>query len=483
MVEDYHFMKTITRILLFFSLVFFLSPSAIAENEPSSKEFNAAAAQLVRDFEARHGAKVGVSTQVLKSGKVPFTFNGATPMIPASNLKVVTTAVALDALGEDFRFETRLYGPGASDNGVVQGDIVLKAAGDPTFFPPFVESSVSPFESMATALRRNGIRKVTGDLVIDDSDFDRDFIAKSYHNRYLLDSYAAPVGGLGLNRNVVTVSVGPKGMFVEPSTGSLQLSNDVTLGGYDQIWAERPRGTDKIMVHGVARPGSTVQTTLTVNDPVRFAGSAFFRILEKSGVDFEGQWRTVEVGQPASLKGKVLLARHRSPKLGELVSRTNVESDNLLAQHIFRRLGASMVGFGSVRNSEAVVRDFFKKNHISDVGLKMVDGSGLSEKNRIAPYQLVYLLKAMWDNDHGQRFIDSLPSPGEGTLRQRLGGAVVRAKTGTLNGHTGLTGYVVTAYGETVGFSILVNNIESTWSGMELQDQLVAMLARWDKPL
>ncbi len=476
-------MKTPTRMILVCALTLFLLLPAFAQGQPSAKEFSATASKIVQNFEERYGAKVGVSTQVLKSGKVPFSFNGTTPMIPASNLKVVTTAVALDALGEDFRFETRLYGPSKTTDGVVDGDIVLKAAGDPTFFPPFVDSAVAPFQSMAKALKTHGISKVTGELIIDDSDFDRNFISKSYHDRYLLDSYAAPVGGLGLNRNVVTVSVGPKGMFVEPNSGSLKLVNDVKFGGYSQIWAERPRGTDSIIVHGVAVQGDTVQTTLTVNDPVRFAGSAFYRILEKSGIRFDGKWRTVEEGQPEPLKGKVLLARHRSPRLQELITRTNNESDNLLAQHIFRRLGASLVGFGSARNSEAVVRDYFSRNKISDAGLKMVDGSGLSEKNRIAPYQLVHVLKSMWNSDKGQVFIDSLPSPGHGTMRSRLGGAVVRAKTGTLNNHTALTGYVVTAYGETVAFSILVNNIDKTWPGMELQDELVSLLARWERPL
>lgn len=465
-----------------FSLFLLLAP-AWAQGNPSAKDFNRAAVDIIKNFESAHGAKVGVSTQVLKSGKVPLTYNGAKPFIPASNLKLVTTAVALETLGEGYRFETRLYGPGTSENGVAKGDLVLKGAGDPTFYPPYVKSATEPFVGMANALKRSGITRVDGHLIIDDSEFDRHFIANSYHDRYLLDSYAAPVGGLGVNRNVATVSVGPRGITVEPSSGSLQLVNDVKMGSYNEIWVERPRGTDKVIVHGVAQPGATVTTSLTVNDPVRFAGSTCYRTLERLGISFVGGWRTVEEGRPADLRGKILLAKHRSPRLKELVHQTNLESDNLLAQHIFRRLGASIVGYGTVQNSEAVVRDFFKRHSISDAGLKMVDGSGLSETNRIAPYQMVQVLKAMWKEKKGQAFIDSLPGPGEGTMSGRLGGAVVRAKTGTLNNHSGLSGYVVTAYGETVGFSILVNDLKETWPGVELQDRLVMLLASWDRPL
>lgn len=474
-------MKFFCRFILSILLVCSVPLTAMAQ--ASGREFNAAAAKFVRDFETRYGAKVGVSTQVLKSGKVPFTYNGTQPMIPASNLKVVTTAVALDVLGSDFRFETRLFGPSASVEGVLNGDLVLKGGGDPSFFPPYVDSPTAPFASMATALKRNGVKRVTGDLIIDDSDFDRAFIPNSYHERYLLSSYAASVGGLGLNQNIVTLNVGTKGVTTDPPTGSLEFVNKVQEAGYDQIWAERPRGSDRVTLKGFARPGSTVQTTITVFDPVRFAGSVCYRVFTNSGIKLDGKWKTVPEGQPASLAGKVMIARHSSPKLIELVQETNMRSDNHLAQHIFKRLGASKVGLGNVRNSEAVVKDYFKRNRISEVGFRMFDGSGLSEMNRIAPFQIVYLLKSMWDDPKGQEFIDSLPSPGEGTLKHRLGGAVVRAKTGTLNNHSGLSGYVVTAYGETVGFSILINNMDETWPAVEFQDQLVSMLARWDRPL
>ena len=203
------------------------------------------------------------------------------------------------------------------------------------------------------------------------------------------------MGGLSLNRNIVTVSVGSKGISVQPDTGSLELVNKVKEGSGNSLWAERARGSDKIILHGVRQPGKAVQTTLTIHDPVRFAGSAFFRILKRKGIAFGGKWGRVKEGQPASLRGKTLLARHRSPELKELVERTNSKSDNILAQHIFRRLGASVVGFGNVKNSEAVVRDFFKKNKISTLGFEMADGSGLSENNRVAPFQLVYLLLSL----------------------------------------------------------------------------------------
>lgn len=473
-------MKRLARAIL--SLLLILTVVSPVLAQASGKELAVSANRIVKEFESRYGAKVGISTQVLKSGKVPFSYNGTQPMVPASNLKVVTTAAALDVLGPDFRFETRLFGAVAK-NGVINGDLVLKGGGDPTFFAPYVDSSTAPLVSMAKSLKNSGVTRIKGDLVIDDSDFDRVFIASSYHDRYLLDSYAAPVGGLGLNRNLVTIKIGPKGVTLDPPTGSIQIINKIELGSYDQVWAERRRGSDTVILQGVIRQGSTVETTLTVNDPVRLAGSTFFRILKKEGIQVDGEWKLVPEGQPASLAGKVLLARHRSPKLMEMINRTNVESDNLFAEHIFRRLGATLVGLGNVRNSRAVVVDFLKRNQVSDAGLRMADGSGLSEQNKISTHHMVGILKTMWDHPQGQQFIDSLPAPGEGTLKRRLGGVVIRAKTGTLNNHSGLSGYVVTAYGETVGFSILVNDIETTWPAVELEDRIVTLISSWDRPL
>lgn len=468
--------KAFAPSVAFLFLTFVLAAPAWAQGGPR-RDAQTAINALVKDFEARFPkAKVGVSSMVFKTGKVVYSHNGTKAMIPASNLKTVTTAVAIDRLGPGFRFETKLYGPEAK-GGTAVGDLVLKGGGDPSFFPPYTATALEPLQELARALRQNGIRKVEGNLIVDDSDFDREFISSTHLERYRLDAYAAPFGGLSLNRNVVTLNVSLNGVTTDPPTGSLEFVNKVTAGGYDEVWVERPRGADRIVVNGVVRPGSTVSTTLTIHDPVRFTGSAFYRVLQKSGITLTGKWKTVPLGKPASLAGKVLLGRHRSPVLKELVRRTNVESDNLLAEHIFRRLGASSVGFGSARNSEAVVRDFFVKNGIDDTGLKMVDGCGLSEANRISPFQLVRVLYTMWGHHDGQLYIDSLPAPSEGTMQGRLGGSLVRAKTGTLNNHTGLSGYVVTAYGQTVGFSILVNDMAEVWPAVDLQDKIVSILA------
>lgn len=194
-------------------------------------------------------------------------------------------------------------------------------------------------------MRENGISKVQGNLIIDDSDYDREFISSTHLERYRLDAYAAPFGGLSLNRNVVTLNVGLNGITTDPPVGSLEFVNKVSSEATTRSGSSAPEVRTRLWFTVWCDLEVPWSTTLTIHDPVRFTGSAFFRVLQKAGITMTGKWMTVPMGKPASLAGKVLLGRHRSPVLKDLVRRTNVESDNLLAEHIFRRLGASSVGF------------------------------------------------------------------------------------------------------------------------------------------
>ncbi|MCA9797460.1 MAG: D-alanyl-D-alanine carboxypeptidase, partial [Candidatus Eremiobacteraeota bacterium] len=206
-------------------------------------------------------------------------------------------------------------------------------------------------------------------------------------------------------------------------------------------------------------------------------------VLKAEGIAIDGTVKLLPEGSRPDLSGLETYARFRSPDLEKLMIQTNRRSDNLFAEHLFKSTAFDFKGFGSAANGEAAVKDFFLRHRIDSQGLHMVDGSGLSELDRISPRQLVGLLGVMWEHPNGQVFIDTLPAGGEGTMRYRLNDLVVRAKTGTLNNHSGLSGYVVSSYGQTLGFSILVNDVQATWPAVELQDYIVKMLTNWTQPL
>ena len=432
----------------------------------------------ILDGNATPGAQQGVYIKVLGSGRVLYSRQGTTPMVPASNLKVLTTAVALDRLGPDFRFQTSLVGPRPDARGVIHGDLYLQGSGDPTLTPPYCQPATEPFAFFARQLKAQGVRQVVGDIVADDSAFDREFLARGWLERYRLDSYAAPVAALSLNGNVVEVIVSAEGIRTQPPTSGLTFSNQTGSGG--PVYLDRPEGSDTIVVRGTPGPGEVVRRSLTVGNPPRFAAGAFQQVLKEAGIPQKGGVRLIRpVGEPALLASMHTYARYQSVPLPEILWQINRESDNLFAQHLFKALGERRSGRGTAANGEAAVKEFMTRHGISVAGLKMFDGCGLSPLDRVTPAQLVGVLEAMHAHPRRDLFRESLPAGGQGTLAYRLNGLGVRAKTGTLAEDSSLSGYLVTANGQTLAFAMLFNKLEGIGSAVDAQDRIVNLLAAW----
>jgi len=432
----------------------------------------------ILDGNATPGSQQGVYIKVLGSGRVLYSRQGTTPMVPASNMKVLTTAVALDRLGPDFRFQTSLVGPRPDARGVIHGDLYLQGSGDPTLTPPYCQPATEPFAFFARQLKAQGVRQVVGDIVADDSAFDREFLARGWLERYRLDSYAAPVAALSLNGNVVEVIVSAEGIRTQPPTSGLTFSNQTGSGG--PVYLDRPEGSDTIVVRGTPGPGEVVRRSLTVGNPPRFAAGAFQQILKEAGIPQKGGVRLIRpVGEPALLASMHTYARYQSVPLPEILWQINRESDNLFAQHLFKALGERRSGRGTAANGEAAVKEFMTRHGISVAGLKMFDGCGLSPLDRVTPAQLVGVLEAMHAHPRRDLFRESLPAGGQGTLSYRLNGLGVRAKTGTLAEDSSLSGYLVTANGQTLAFAMLFNKLESIGSAVDAQDRIVNLLAAW----
>ncbi len=455
---------------------------AAADPPPSAISFKQKISNMVQSTGLR--GKCGIYIKVVKTGRVLYNENGNTPMIPASNLKVLTTAAALDAFGPEHRFETELRGPEPNSGGIIAGHLYLVGSGDPSFCEPYNTPATEPFRFFVRQLRKAGVKGVVGDVVADDSAFDREFRGRGWFERYLLDDYAAGVAALSVNANLVELIITPGKIITNPSSASIRFDNKLKPGSYSEVYVTREDGSDVVTVSGVIAPGAVVHRTITVDNPALFSAGVFARLLEKGGINHTGSFRLIDrlAESPQVSKLKVY-ARFKSPRLIELASQVNRESDNLFAQHLFKSLGWRHGGHGSAASGEAAVAAFMRKNGIDTNGLKMVDGCGLSTLDRVSPRQMVEVLGAMWQHEYAQQFIDSLPSGGQGTLAYRLSGLAVRAKTGTLKGHSGLSGYVVSAYGQTIAFSVLVNDIEGTWSAVDLEDRVVQAIAGWRDPL
>lgn len=471
--------------LLLASVMLILFISA-AEAQTSLPELNRQIDSLVSQSGVLESSSAGVYIKEIKSGQVIYQKNGDTPLTPSSNMKVMTTSAAFKLLGPDYRYKTYIYGgPMDISRGVMESSLYLVGSGDPTFTEPFTENPTEVFEQFAKRLYKMGLRKVKGDLIGDDSIFDRDFVGKGWKSRYILEDYAAECGGLSLNANLLRITIEPQRVMLYPPSPAIKVVNTAHPSGYTEIQFKRESDTGRIVISGTFG-GATQTGLITVHNPPLFTLSAFSQILANRGIHVMGKTKLIEQ-QPYRYSYKSFLpyCSHESPKLYNVLKYLNKESDNFLANQVFRTLGAVCKGKGSLKNSESVIKEFMEKAGIDTAGFQMADGSGLSCLNKVTPHQLAETLIYMHSQPDAKKYIATLPQAGvDGTLKYRLSGEKVFAKTGTINENSSLSGYVTTAFGQTLVFSIITNNHkygQGAYKGFE--DQIVSTLSRWAKEI
>jgi len=404
---------------------------------------------------------------------------------PASNAKLVTTALALDVLGPDHRIETRVHGRGGVDGGVLGGDLVVVGAGAPDF-------DRAEVEALAAAVAGR-VDRVAGDLVLDCSRFDGPAFALGRTWGDGKHAYGAPTSALAVGGNTVTASVGGDGAggveaTVGPATAAVETRVDLTAAP-DADEADLSVFTDPgdgtVHVEGRAPPDATVRREAPVHVPVRHAGHLLLDALAGAGVDVAGHLvvrddpaTAAAVGGGAvdgAVEPTAELAAVESAPVRDLVRAMNVSSDNFVADQLARVVAAEATGEGSWDAWADLVADRF-----ADLGVETVrfrDGSGLSRYDRVPARGLVALLDWVRERPWADVFFDSLPAPGEGTLSGRLAGVDLRAKTGTLTGVRALSGRIERADGPVL-FSVLLSDVTvEADRARDLQDEWVRWLA------
>lgn len=371
-----------------------------------------------------------VSFQVrnMKSGKPICGLNPAGMRSLASNTKIFTTATTLARLGSARRFATRLFAVGRiDDEGTLHGNLFLKGGGDPalgtgTFLSAYLGGAGSPIEALARKLKRNGVHRVTGRLLGDDTVFDR--LRGVADSGYATSSWIGPLSGLSLNAG-----------FTSSSLSSFS--------------SDPARLATRTMVGALRSAGVTIRTEI-------------------------GMKRT-----PAAAK-RTLVARQASPDMAWMARVTNLNSNNFFAEMLLKNLGAKVRRAGTTRNGAIVV-----KRYAASQGVKVrpVDGSGLTRSNRSNAKGVVRLLMRSHKRPWGKDLVASLPVAGrDGTLASRMRGTAAdgrcHAKTGTLTGVSALSGYCFNRSGRRFAFSILMNGVGNSYTARYAQDRIAALIAR-----
>lgn len=451
-----------------------------------------------------HSGTVGVAVYSVDPVTPLYVHNADASLLPASNMKLYTTAAALDRLGPDFQYTTSLYGDGPlRPYGTLVGNLILVGRGDPALSGRFYgDSATYVFDRFAAGLRALGIRRVTGSLIADASYFDDRRVAPGWEAGNLLWWYGARIGALSFNDNVVTIEIRP-GAYVGapavvtfvPTNDRLAVVNRVTtggrrggravgverrpeIGGYE-IWGRIPIG------------GGPLHYVVAVDDPAAYALSVFRDRLARAGISVDGEDRVVQDRGTLPRRPRRLLASHTSPRMIELVRVVNKRSQNFFAEQILKTLGAVFRDEGSFRAGADVVAAFLRESGVPTGPVRIDDGSGLSRLDRTTPRITAELLVAMTHHPRFGEFYRSLLEAGvDGDPRRLDDPAVVhnvRTKTGTLRGVSALSGYVTTLDGELLAFSVITNGLaRGKGASIEIEDAVAERLASfsaWHPPL
>jgi D-alanyl-D-alanine carboxypeptidase/D-alanyl-D-alanine-endopeptidase (penicillin-binding protein 4) len=445
--------------------------SAPAFADPSPQALRRAIAPIVSRSELAT-AFWGVEVRSLKTGRTLFALNAEHAFRPASTLKLVTTAAALDAYGEDARLRTTVETAGRLDAlGRVLGDVFLVGRGDPNLSARFSPGRpTAAFEEMADALVAAGVRRIEGRLVGDESAFAGDRRGSDWTWEDLVWGYGAEVSALSFNDNIVELlltpgeRVGdPAVLDVSPPTPVVTVASGVTTaaaGTAEDVRLDKDAGTNRFRLSGLLPIGGSWSAHVAVEDPARFAATAFAAVLEAKGVRVVGGVETTRAPLPA---GTRVLASHEGVPMAEMVRVVNKESQNLHAETLLRLVGLKAKGEGSAEKGHEAIAELLKRLGIPAADWGLSDGSGLARSDLVTPSGLAALLVAMDAHPHAAAFRASLPVAGiDGTLEKRMRGTPaerrVVAKTGTLNLANALAGYATTRRGERIAFAVFVNN-------------------------
>jgi D-alanyl-D-alanine carboxypeptidase/D-alanyl-D-alanine-endopeptidase (penicillin-binding protein 4) len=425
----------------------------------------------------------GIEVRSLSTGRTLYARNGEKAFRPASSMKLVTTAAALDTFGPDARIRTTVETAGRLDGlGRVLGDVFLVGRGDSNLSARFTPGRpAAAFEEMADALVAAGVRRVEGRLVGHEGAFTGDRRGVDWSWDDLAWGYGAEVSALSFADNLVEVTLKPGERVGDPAVletvprqGCLAVAAAVTTAEAEPLGAPagddetvallREPGSNEVRLSGHVPLGGSWEGELSVSDPALCAARVFAGVLEAKGIRVVGGVSTSSAPLPPDPR---VLASHESPPMAEMIRVVNKESQNLHAEMLLRLVGLKVKGEGSAAKGREAVVEVAKRLGVPNAGWALADGSGLSGFDLLTPRGLVALLAAMDRHPHAAAFRDSLPVAGvDGSLEKRMKGTPaegrVLAKTGSLRLARALAGYVTTARGERLAFAIVVNNTEGT---------------------
>ena len=427
----------------------------------------------------------GVKIVSLDSGKTVFELNPQKLFSPASNSKLYTVALALDRLGADYRIKTSLYAKAKPNQaGILKGDLIVYGRGDPTINTRLHGGDIyKALEPLVFALTNAGVKRISGDLIGDESYFHGPPFGSGWVWDDLEYYYGAEISALTINDNTLQATVKPGARMgapchigLIPATTWLAFSNrteTVEKGTTRKLHFYHPLCQNVIYVSGQMAVDDVGYTNeVTFHNPAALFVSYFKQALARQGIKVTGNARSVNwldrEAQPIDCNKLVELGSVESLPLRDIAREVQKPSQNLYTDLLLAHVGEQARVDdtpGDMTSEDLGIRELNK--FLANVGIKrgetiFEEGSGLSRDNLTSPNATVTLLQFMNRHKFAQVYLDALPIAGvDGTLKSRMKGTPaagnVRAKTGTLRWANSMSGHVTEAAGEHLLFSLMVN--------------------------
>jgi serine-type D-Ala-D-Ala carboxypeptidase/endopeptidase (penicillin-binding protein 4) len=469
-------------------LLLFLVPACLSNAQTS--KLNAEIESLKKDKALQH-AVWSVSVMNTKKDTLIAEYNSNISLVPASTLKIVTTAAALSILGSDFIFETQLLYDGELDtvSGILKGNLFIKGGGDPTLGSEYFKDkkdSLTVLEKWAVILKAKGIKKIEGAIIGDAGIFEDNMVPSQWIWSDMGNYFGAGACGLSYNDNKYKVlyKSGAPGtaasvIRIVPEIPGMQLVSSVTAGGSDDnafIYGS-PYSNYRSASGTIPANRNNYDIEGSIPDPALFCAQAFEQALKnidvlvvKKATTVRALKETNEYKDPT----KKILHKHYSPTLDKIVYWTNLKSLNLYAEHLLKYIAYKKTGYGSGAAGTDIVTAFWKNKGVDTGGFFMNDGCGLARANAITTKTEAQILRLMTKDKNYTAFYNSLPVAGKsGSLGSLCDGTFaennLRAKSGYITRARGYAGYVKNKKGELLCFSVLANNYDCSPAEMKLK--------------
>ena len=436
----------------------------------------------------------GIVVHSLDRDERIFELNPGTLLVPASVAKLVSLAGAVDAVGWNFRFETTVRAAGSLVDGTLDGDLIAAGSGDPSIGG----RAGQELSALVDALKALGLRRVDGRIIGDDdaAEEPRPKLAWAWDD--LGYTTGSLFGALNLAENRMMVTVNPAlsagdrpTISVDPSESSRPLRNRTATGAADSqllIWPEQRPGEPFLTIAGSVPAGAPpAQLSVSAGNPTFWFASGLRNALLEGGVEVTGKAFDIDdlAERPQWLTSTVLYT-HRSPTLAEITQPLLKDSINLYGEAVLRL----NVDPGVLPTNDAALKGL--RTRLASWGIppdawQIIDGSGLSRRNAIAPETLIAVLRRMYDPTSMSPWMTGLPVAGrDGTLATRMQGTPaednLRAKTGTMSNIRSLAGYVRTRDGEVLAFALIADGFEGSGREATLAiDQIGIRLAGFSR--